>query len=87
MEPDQHFYVYILYSESFDKFYIGQTNDLAARFSRHEKGYVKSTKRFRPWKMVHSEEYNSRTDSVRREGRLKSWKSKSMIKKLVDTSR
>ncbi len=36
--------VYILYSEKFDRYYIGQTQDFNERLSRHNSGHVPSTK-------------------------------------------
>ncbi len=41
--------VYINYSEKFDKFYIGQTNDFESRFKLHNLGLVTSTKSYVPW--------------------------------------
>ena len=46
------YYVYILESEVTGSFYIGQTQDIDARLEKHNKGYVKSTKAKRPWKLV-----------------------------------
>ena len=77
------FYTYILYSNYFDKFYIGQSSDLDKRFSRHQNGYVKSTKPFRPWKLVYFESFDTRKEAVNREAVLKSWKSKVRIKHLI----
>jgi putative endonuclease len=42
-------YVYINYSEKFDKFYIGQTNDFESRLKLHNLGFVTSTKPYAPW--------------------------------------
>ncbi len=81
------FYVYILYSEKFDSFYIGQTNNLTKRILRHNKGYVRSTKTKRPWVVCYSECYDSRAHAMSREAQLKAWKSKSKIRELVDVSR
>ena len=81
------FYVYILHSEEMDRYYIGQTANLEKRVVRHNKGYVKSTRGYRPWQMVYYENYESRSESMVRERYLKSLKSKIAIKELVDTSR
>ena len=81
------FYIYILYSISHDRYYIGQTNNLVSRIRRHNKGYVKSTKTYLPWEIVYSEEFTTRAEAVRRETYLKSLKSKIKIKELVDASR
>lgn len=48
--------VYVLYSKSFDKIYIGYTSDLINRFHSHnslaKKGY---TIKFRPWEVLYLE--------------------------------
>jgi len=81
------FYIYILYSISHDRYYIGQTNNLVSRIRRHNKGYVKSTKAYLPWEIVYSEEFTTRAEAVKRETYLKSLKSKIKIKVLVEASR
>ncbi|HEX4956664.1 MAG TPA: GIY-YIG nuclease family protein [Lacibacter sp.] len=43
------FFVYILYSEKFDRFYIGQTENIADRLERHNNGYEKATRPYTPW--------------------------------------
>ncbi len=45
-------YVYIIDSESKrDRYYIGITRNIEDRLKSHNKGDVKSTKAFRPWKV------------------------------------
>ena len=58
--------VYVLYSQSFDKIYIGYTSDLIDRFKSHNfmstKGY---TVKFRPWKVLDVEFFeNKELDGV-----------------------
>ena len=81
------FYTYILYSEKFDRYYIGQTNDLDKRVERHNNGYVRSTKAYIPWKLVYSEVFETRSESMQRETALKKLKSKQAIQELLDASR
>lgn len=42
-------YLYILYSPSRDRFYIGATTQPGERLMRHNAGYSKSTAAGRPW--------------------------------------
>jgi putative endonuclease len=65
------FYVYILYSTRFDKFYIGQTNDLDNRLERHNAGTVSSTKPFLPWKMIFYISKETRSEALILEKKLK----------------
>ena len=43
------FYVYIIYSIEFDKYYIGQTQNFQERILRHNSGYEKATSPYLPW--------------------------------------
>jgi len=43
------FYVYVLYAEKFDKYYIGHTNNLDARIARHNSYREEYTKKYVPW--------------------------------------
>ena len=65
------FFVYLLYSESLDRYYIGQTSDLTRRVIAHNAGYVKSTKSGCPWTVVGYETYKSRSEARWREQQLK----------------
>ncbi len=71
------YYTYILYSEVFDKYYIGFTHDLNGRLIAHNhpknKGY---TKKFQPWKIVHSKSFETKAEAMEYEAYLKSLKSK-----------
>ncbi|HAN18156.1 MAG TPA: hypothetical protein DCQ24_05725 [Bacteroidales bacterium] len=44
------YYVYILFSESLQKFYIGQTQNLLDRIKRHNHGFENYTSKGIPWK-------------------------------------
>lgn len=47
------FYLYILYRESSDKFYIGITEDYVKRFNEHNSSpRISYTAKHRPWKVV-----------------------------------
>ncbi len=72
--------VYVLYSEKHNKIYIGLTSDLKKRLYAHNnlpKGWTKS---FRPWKLVYSEQYNTKPEAMKREKQLKSHQGRDFIK-------
>ena len=64
-------YVYILYSETILRYYVGQTADIKRRLVRHNKGYVQSTKRGLPWKLVYKIEVHSRSEAIILERKIK----------------
>jgi putative endonuclease len=80
------YYVYILYSKEFDKYYIGQTNNIELRIKRHNSGEIKSTKHYIPWELKYYEEFESRSEAMKREKYLKKQKSKEFYNKLINTS-
>ena len=63
--------VYILYSDSKDIFYKGQTVDLDDRLARHNKGLVKSTKAGVPWILVWRAWKEKRSEAMELETKLK----------------
>ena len=66
------FTVYVLYSESFNKIYIGYTSDIKQRVKSHNELATKGwTIRFRPWKVIHTEIFESKHDAMKREKQLK----------------
>ena len=79
------FFVYILWSEKLQKFYIGSTQDLQARVAYHNSGNVTFTSTGIPWVIVYSEALNSRQEAILRERQIKGWKSAKAIKKLIET--
>ena len=75
--------VYILQSEPNGKFYIGSTGNLAERLKRHNGGRSKATKFGIPWKLVYTENFESRSEAIKREMEIKSWKSHLKAEKLI----
>lgn len=65
------FYVYILKSEFFDRYYIGQTDNVKNRIIYHNNGYVKSTAPYVPWVLIFFVEKANRSDAVLLERKLK----------------
>jgi putative endonuclease len=78
------FVTYVLYSEKFDKIYIGYTSDLINRFHSHnslaKKGY---TIKFRPWEVLYLEFSDSKSDAMNREKQLKTSRGRAFIKELI----
>lgn len=64
-------YVYVLQSKLNDQLYVGSTNDLKARFKLHNGGKITSTKRYKPWKLLYYEAYDSEDLARTREKGLK----------------
>ncbi|UBM61972.1 GIY-YIG nuclease family protein [Candidatus Sulfidibacterium hydrothermale] len=81
------FKVYVLYSQKFNKIYIGYTGNLEKRLLSHNKlahkGY---TVKFRPWTLVFSEEFPTKQLAMKREKQLKSAKGRRFIWEKIKAS-
>jgi putative endonuclease len=77
------FFTYILFSQSFDRFYYGQTEDLNARLSYHNSGKVASTAPYIPWALFAYKEVNSRADALKLEKKLKNLKSRKGVAEFI----
>ena len=75
------YYTYVIYSEMFDKIYIGYSADVNRRVENHNSQINKGwTRSFRPWKLVHFEEFNTKSEAMNREKELKSYKGREFIR-------
>ena len=59
--------MYALYSKKINRLYIGQTEDLDRRLREHHEGVSFYTKRVDDWKLIHSEEFVTRSKALNRE--------------------
>jgi putative endonuclease len=77
-------WLYILYSASTDKYYIGHTCDtLEDRLRRHISNHKGFTGKANDWQVVYSEIYSEKGEAYRRELEIKSWKSRKRIEELI----
>ena len=78
------FWVYVLYSEAFDKIYIGYTSDLASRVESHNKLATKGwTLRYRPWALVYFKSFKTKPEAMKREKELKTARGRKFIREEV----
>jgi putative endonuclease len=77
------YFLYILKSEKLEKYYVGISQNPELRLQYHntiEKGF---TSRYRPWKLVFKQEFESRNVAQQKENMIKKWKSKEIIRKVI----
>jgi len=78
------FNVYVLYSPSYNKIYIGFTSDLENRLRSHNMFASKGwTIKFRPWEILFTENFETKTEAMKREKQLKSAKGRNYIWQVV----
>jgi len=77
------YYCYILYSSKLDRYYVGCTKDLAGRLQRHNTSGKGFTSTGKPWELKYAESFSSKTEALKKEQQLKSWKSRIKLKELI----
>ena len=80
------FYVYILYSPSRDKYYVGYTSNVQEQIIEHNSGATNYTRSGKPWNLVYKEEYALKSEAIKRENEIKSKKSRKYIENLINSS-
>jgi putative endonuclease len=66
------FYVYILYSESTRRYYVGSTEGVEKRVLQHNAGKSISTRAGIPWKLIHTVRFTTRSEAMLQERKIKS---------------
>jgi putative endonuclease len=74
---------YILQSINNSGYYIGHAENLAKRLARHNSGLVKSTKFKRPWRIIYTENFETKSEAYKREMEIKKYKGGIKFKKLL----
>ena len=76
--------VYILYSASLDKYYIGYTGDrIKERLRKHNSNHKGFTGGKGDWVLAFNEEFDEKELAIKRESQIKGWKSRKAIEKLI----
>jgi len=70
------FIVYILFSETKNRYYIGFTSNLEERIIRHNQKSKGFTGNVNEWKVVYIEKYDTKEKGLQKKSQIKSWKSK-----------
>ena len=77
------YYVYAIYSKSRNYIYVGISNNVQRRVNEHNHGYSKTTKPYRPFKLIYEEEFKSRIEARNREKYLKGGSGRKFLRKLI----
>ncbi len=77
------YWIYIIKSNSANRYYIGQTSNLENRIFHHNSGSEKYTKIATDWHLVFSKEYKTRTEVQKVENFIKKQKSRIFIEKVI----
>ena len=74
--------VYAIKSRLRNYIYVGLTSNLEERIRRHNDGREKTTRAYRPFELIYSEEHLTREEARKREKYFKSGVGKEFLKKI-----
>jgi putative endonuclease len=82
-ESNMNYFLYIIYSESIDQFYIGISSNPDARLLSHNISNKGWTKRGRPWKLAFKKEFENKAIAQKWERFVKNQKRRDVIKLII----
>ena len=82
------FYCYILFSQLRNRYYVGSSgDDFTERLRKHNSNHKGFTGGAADWKLVHQEFFETVSEARKRELKIKAWKSRAAIEKLIDLAK
>jgi putative endonuclease len=76
------YYVYIFLNETNTKTYTGIADDVNKRLSEHNAGRVRSSRPYRPYKIIHTESFETIKEARQKERFCKSTTGRRRLKKM-----
>ena len=80
MDPEVIYFVYAIESIIDNYIYVGLTENVNRRIEQHNNGWNKTTRSYRPFKILLIERYSTRLEARKREKYLKSGTGKEFLK-------
>jgi len=77
------YFVYIIESMKDGRYYTGQTENIESRVKRHNSGRNLSTKAYLPWRLKWLKEFESRSEAVTVEKKIKKIKRRAGLEKFI----
>ncbi|HVF24780.1 MAG TPA: GIY-YIG nuclease family protein [Anaerolineales bacterium] len=65
------FYIYIIRSKRWQRYYVGSTEVVEKRLQEHNAGKSLSTRKGIPWELIHTEVFTTRSEAIIHERKIK----------------
>ena len=78
------YFVYAIRSEVRNYIYVGMNSNLGKRINAHNNGYERTTRPYRPFKLIYTEKLENRSDAREREKYFKAGKGKEFLRTLCE---
>ncbi|OGW67627.1 MAG: hypothetical protein A3A88_04465 [Nitrospirae bacterium RIFCSPLOWO2_01_FULL_62_17] len=76
-------YVYILLNEAKTRTYTGVSDDIEKRLKEHNEGKVKSSRHYRPHRVIYTEEFQTLSEARQKERFYKSTTGRRRLKEIL----
>ncbi len=76
-------YLYIIQSQSTNRYYIGVSENVENRLNQHNSGNTRSTRNKGPWKLNFAQKFANKKEAMAEERKLKKWKSRTILEKII----
>jgi len=76
-------YVYILLNEAKTRTYTGVSDDVEQRLKEHNEGKVKSSRPYRPYRVIYTEEFQTLSEARQKERFYKSTTGRRRLKEML----
>lgn len=77
------YFTYILKSQLIPKTYVGYTTNIKKRLEEHNQGKSNFSQRYKPWRLIYLEEFNSKKEAIRRERYFKTAAGRRWLKRYL----
>jgi putative endonuclease len=84
LKNEMKYFCYVLRSTDFSRNYIGFTSNIENRLEQHNSGKTKSTRPYKPWKLLFYEVFDTKEEAIQREKWLKSGIGREYIKSKLE---
>ncbi len=78
------YFVYILFSQKCNRYYVGYATDVELRLERYNRGMVAATKNCRPYILKASKSFITETEARKEESRIKKQKNRIYLEKVIN---
>ena len=79
------YFTYVLQSQTTGKHYTGHTSNLEERLKSHNSGNSPYTKGRGPWKLLYFENYETRSEAMKRESFFKTGAGRNFLMKILSS--
>jgi putative endonuclease len=80
---NNNYSVYVIYSQTHNRIYVGMSDNIPRRLVEHNNGKCSSSKHYKPWILIYQEFVGQRAEARKKEKYFKSGFGREFVKKFI----